>query len=93
MCDKLMVSLEQVQSAIAAMIADYNRNPDRRKVDKAPVDDAGNLSAYTRMDRCLRPTFAYERPIHLQSADLILSHLLSDWQVKLDQFNLSVILN
>jgi len=58
MCDKLMLSLEQAQSAIAAMIADYNRIPDRRKVDKAIVDDAGNRSDYTRMDRCLRPTFA-----------------------------------
>ena len=37
MCDKLMLSLEQAQSAIAAMIADYNRIPDRRKVDKAIV--------------------------------------------------------
>ena len=55
MCDKLMLSLEQAQSAIAAMISDYNRIPDRRKVDKAVVDDAGNLSG---MDRCLRPTFA-----------------------------------
>ena len=61
MCDKLMLSLEQGQSAIAAMIADYNRNPDRRKVDKAVVDDAGNLSAYTRMHRCLRPTFAIRK--------------------------------
>jgi len=43
------------------MIADYNRNHDRRKVDKAVVDDAGNLSAYTRMDRCLRPTFAIRK--------------------------------
>jgi len=58
MCDKLMLSLEQAQSAIAAMISDYNRIPDRRKLDKAVVDDAGNLSDYTRMDRCLRPTFA-----------------------------------
>ena len=61
MCDKLMLSLEQGQSAIAAMIADYNRNPDGRKVDKAVVDDAGNLSAYTRMDRCLRPTFGIRK--------------------------------
>jgi len=29
MYDKPMLSLEQAQSAIAAMIADYNRNPDR----------------------------------------------------------------
>ena len=61
MCDKLMLSLEQTQSAIAAMIADYNRNPDRWKVDKAVVDDAGNLLAYARMDRCLRPTFTIQK--------------------------------
>jgi len=58
MCDKLMLSLEQAQSAIAAMISDYNRIPDRRKVDKAVVDDAGNLSG---MDRCLRPTFGIRK--------------------------------
>ena len=27
----------------------------------AVVDDAGNLLAYARMDRCLRPTFAIRR--------------------------------
>jgi len=61
MYDKPTLSLEQAQSAIAAMIADYNRNPDRRKVDMAVVDDAGNLLAYARMDRCLRPTFAIRK--------------------------------
>ena len=61
MYDKPMLSLERAQSAIAAMIADYNRNPDRRKVDMAVVDDAGNLLAYARMDRCLRPTFAIRK--------------------------------
>ena len=35
----------------------------------------------------------YERPIHLQSAELIHSHLLSNWQVRIDQLNPSVILN
>ena len=55
MCDKLMLSLEQAQSAIAAMIANYNRNPDRRKVDMAVVDDAGNrqmLKADLRYTEC-----------------------------------------
>ena len=61
MYDKPLLSLEQAQSAIAAMIADYNRNPDRRKVDMAVVDDAGNLLAYARRDRCLRPTFAIRK--------------------------------
>ncbi len=58
---KNMLSLEQAQAAITAMIADYNRDPNRRKVDMAVVDDAGNLLAYARMDRCLRPTFALRK--------------------------------
>jgi len=61
MYEKSMISLEQAQAAIAAMIADYNKNTDRRKVDMAVVDDAGNLLAYARMDRCLRPTFAIRK--------------------------------
>ena len=61
MWNKPMLSLEQAQNAIAAMIADYNRDPDRRKVDMAVVDDAGNLLAYARMDGCLRPTFAIRK--------------------------------
>ena len=56
MYTKNMLSLEQAQAAIAAMIEDYNRDPSRRKVDMAVVDDAGNLLAYARMDRCMRPT-------------------------------------
>ena len=40
------------------MIDDYNKDPTRRRVDMAIVDDAENLLAYARMDRCLRPTFA-----------------------------------
>ena len=61
MYNKPMLSLEQAQSAIAAMIADYNRDSERKKVDMAVVDDAGNLLAYARMDRCLRPTFAIRK--------------------------------
>ncbi len=61
MYDKPMISLEQAQAAITAMIADFNRDPDRRKVDIAVVDDAGNLLAYARMDRCLRPTYAIRK--------------------------------
>ena len=61
MYEKSMISLEQAQAAVAAMIADYNKNTDRRKVDMAVVDDAGNLLAYARMDRCLRPTFAIRK--------------------------------
>ena len=61
MYNKRMISLEQAQNAIAAMIANYNTDPNRRKVDMAVVDDAGNLLAYARMDRCLRPTLAIRK--------------------------------
>ena len=61
MYDKPMISLDQAQDAIQAMIDDYNKDPNRRKVDMAVVDDAGNLLAYARMDRCLRPTFAIRK--------------------------------
>lgn len=56
-----MLSLEQAQAAIRAMIADYNKDANRRKVDMAVVDDAGNLLAYARMDKCLRPTYAIRK--------------------------------
>jgi len=43
------------------MIDDYNKDPTRCRVDMAIVDDAENLLAYARMDRCLRPTFAIRK--------------------------------
>ena len=61
MYDKPMLSLDQAQAAITAMIANHNKDSSRRKVDMAVVDDAGNLLAYARMDRCLRPTFALRK--------------------------------
>ena len=61
MYNKSMISLDQAQAAIKAMIDDYNKDTNRRKVDMAVVDDAGNLLAYARMDRCLRPTFAVRK--------------------------------
>ena len=61
MYDKPMLSLEQAQAAITAMVADYNKDTNRKKVDMAVVDDAGNLLAYARMDRCLRPTFGLRK--------------------------------
>ena len=61
MYNKPMISLEQAQAAITAMIADFNRDSNRRKVDMAVVDDAGNLLAYARMDQCLRPTYAIRK--------------------------------
>ena len=58
---KTMLSLDQAQDAIKAMIDDFNKDPNRRKVDMAVVDDTGNLLAYARMDRCMRPTFAIRK--------------------------------
>ena len=86
MCDKLMLSLEQAQSAIAAMISDYNRIPDRRKVDKAVVDDAGNLSG---MDRCLRPTSAMRNAdtFAVREVDtLAFTQQLASWPRSIESF-------
>ena len=66
--DKPMLSLEQAKPAVVAMIADYNKDTNRRhKVDMAVVD-AGNLQDYVRMDRCLRPTFAVPKGLHRRRA-------------------------
>ena len=59
MYSKPMLSLEQTQKAMQAMIAKATQEPDR-PVAIAIVDDAGNLLSYARMDNC-RPnpqTFA-----------------------------------
>ena len=61
MYNKPMLSLSQCQVAIDAMVADFNKDPNRRPVDMAIVDDMGNLLAYTRMDGCHRPTFAIRK--------------------------------
>ena len=61
MYNKPMLSLSQCQAAIDAMVADFNKDPNRRGVDMAIVDDMGNLLAYARMDGCHRPTFAIRK--------------------------------
>lgn len=61
MYNKPMLSVDQCLAAINAMIAEFNKNPNRRPVDMAIVDDAGNLLSYARMDRCLRPTYAQRK--------------------------------
>ena len=61
MYSKPMLGLDQCRAAIDAMMADFNRDPNRRPVDIAVVDDAGNLLAYARMDKCRRPTFAMDK--------------------------------
>ena len=62
MYSKPMLSLEQTQNAMQAMIAKATQEPDR-PVAMAIVDDAGNLLTYARMDNC-RPnpqTFAIRK--------------------------------
>ena len=55
MWNKPMLGVDQAQAAIKAMIDDFNKDQNRRAVDMSVVDDAGNLIAYARMDKCLRP--------------------------------------
>ncbi|HEU0022313.1 MAG TPA: heme-binding protein [Dehalococcoidia bacterium] len=62
MYNKPMLSLEQTQKAMQAMIAKATQEP-ARPVAIAIVDDAGNLLSYARMDQC-RPnpqTFAIRK--------------------------------
>ncbi len=51
MYDKPMLSLDQTQRAIQAMVAKATQEPNR-PVAMAIVDDAGNLLSYARMDGC-----------------------------------------
>lgn len=51
MYDKPMLSLEQTQKAITAMINKATQEP-HRPVAIAIVDDSGNLLSYARMDHC-----------------------------------------
>ena len=62
MYSKSVLSLDQTQKAMQAMIQKANQEPDR-PVAMAIVDDAGNLVSYARMDKC-RPnpqTFAIRK--------------------------------
>ncbi|CAI8048117.1 Protein GlcG [Geodia barretti] len=66
MYNKPMLSLEQAQNAmrhvrlqLTARRKSTTDHPPRAHM--AVVDDAGNLLAYARMDRCLRPTFAIRK--------------------------------
>jgi glc operon protein GlcG len=51
MYEKPVLSLDQVQKAMTAMLDQATREPDR-PVAIAIVDDLGNLLNYARMDRC-----------------------------------------
>ena len=62
MYNKSILSLEQTQKAMQAMIQKATQEPDR-PVAMAIVDDAGNLVSYAKMDKC-RPnpqTFAIRK--------------------------------
>ena len=61
MYNKPMLGIDQCQDAIQAMIEEFNRDPNRRPVDMAIVDDLGNLLAYSRMDKCRKPTYAIHK--------------------------------
>jgi glc operon protein GlcG len=51
MYEKPVLSLDQVQKSITAMLEKATQEPDR-PVAIAIVDDLGNLLSYARMDRC-----------------------------------------
>ena len=51
MYNKAMLSLDQTQAAMAAMINKATQEPDR-PVTISIVDDRGNLLSYARMDNC-----------------------------------------
>jgi glc operon protein GlcG len=51
MYNKPMLSLDQIQQAMAAMLEKATQKPDQ-PVAIAIVDDVGNLISYARMDRC-----------------------------------------
>ncbi len=62
MYNKSVLSLDQTQKAMQAMIQKATQEPDR-PVAMAIVDDAGNLVSYAKMDKC-RPnpqTFAIRK--------------------------------
>ncbi|NQW22351.1 MAG: heme-binding protein [SAR202 cluster bacterium] len=51
MYDKPMLGLSQAQEAIAVILAEANKEPDR-PLAIAIVDDTGSIISYARMDRC-----------------------------------------
>ncbi|MEC9309399.1 MAG: heme-binding protein [Chloroflexota bacterium] len=51
MYNKAMLSLNQTQAAMSAMISKATQEPDR-PVTISIVDDRGNLLSYARMDNC-----------------------------------------
>ena len=51
MYNKPVLSLDQVQRAMAAMLEKATQQPNQ-PVAIAIVDDVGNLVSYARMDRC-----------------------------------------
>ncbi len=51
MYNKSILSLDQTQKAMQAMIQKATQEPDR-PVAMAIVDDAGNLVSYAKMDKC-----------------------------------------
>jgi cob(I)alamin adenosyltransferase len=90
MYSKAMISLAEAQAAVTAMIAEFNKDPDRPKIDMAVVDDAGNLLAYARLDGCLEPTFAVRKAYTCAKRGMnsgALGEMLSSAGMSLDVFS------
>jgi uncharacterized protein GlcG (DUF336 family) len=56
MLNKAILGMEQCQAAINAMIAEFNKEPGRRPIAMAIVDDNGNLLSYAQTDGCRAST-------------------------------------
>ena len=90
MFNKPMISLAEAQAAITAMTAEFNKDPNRPKIDMAVVDDAGNLLAYGRLDGCLEPTYATRKAYTCAKRGMnsgALGAMLSSAGISMDIFN------
>ena len=65
MYNKPMLSLDQTQDAIKAMIDEYNKDPNRRKVDIAIVDDAGKPAGLRSHGPLLEADLRHPKSLHL----------------------------
>ena len=89
MYNKAMLSLEQAQNAITAMVADFNRDPNRRKVDMAwwtMPEPAGLRPGWTA---ACGPPSPSERPTPRRCAPWILPRSPNNSAARAGQLSLS----